>query len=56
MECLINKSSEKNDNRGSASEYVREISVHGGLVTITDFLCFEIVFMTYSCDKKYLER
>ena len=40
----------------SASEYVREISVHGGLVTITDFLCFEIVFMTYSCDKKYLER
>ena len=56
MECLINKSSEKNDNRGSASEYVREISVRGGLVTITDFLCFEIVFMTYSCDKKYLER
>ena len=56
MECLINKSSEKNDNRGSASEYVREISVHGGLVTITDFLCFKIVFMTYSCDKKYLER
>ena len=32
------------------------IVVHGGLVKITDFLCFAIVFKTYSCDKKYLER
>ena len=32
MECLINKSSENNDNRGSASEYVHEIPVRGGLI------------------------
>ena len=29
---LINESSEKNDNRGSASEYVHEIPVRGGLI------------------------
>ena len=32
IKCLINKSSEKNNNRGSASEYVHEIPVRGGLV------------------------
>ena len=56
MEYLINKSSEKIDNRGSASGYVHEIPAHGGLVKITDFLCFAIVFKTYSCNKKYLKR
>ena len=56
MECLINKSSERNDNRGSVSEYVHEIPVRGSLVKITDFLFFAFVFKTYSCDKKYIER
>ena len=52
MECLINKSSERNDNRGSVSEYVHEIPVRRGLVKITVLT----VFKTYSCVKKYLER